>query len=177
VGKYTDLTRKIPEKPQVRKALVYNNNVNINNIYNNKDSVIDKLTSAQPKDLLQGSAPVEMQQSVASGGEAEAGVAEKRVTNLRTTNLTNLFGSEDEEVWVATLPRSRYTSLYCKAEASPVRCIHGATRDACAVCSGYARWLIADEVRLRKAQANPEAVRREFWRSESGRERRERFFT
>jgi hypothetical protein len=52
-----------------------------------------------------------------------------------------------------------------------------AKRDACAVCSGYARWSIADEVRLRKAQANPEAVRREFWRSESGRERRERFFT
>src|SRR4051812_46252144 len=58
-------------------------------------------------------------------------------TNLRTTNLTNL---------------------------TEVACVHGTTEDKCAVCTGYVRWLIADEDRLRRAQSNPETVRGEFWR-------------
>jgi len=88
------------------------------------------------------------------------------VTNLRTTNLTNL--SEDE-IWIATSPKPRYTNLIGKeAAGSTVLCIHGTTRDACAVCSGYVRWLIADEGRLRRAQADPEGVRREFWRAIKG---------
>ena len=49
-----------------------------------------------------------------------------------------------------------------------VRCIHDTTSDKCAVCNGYARWLRADEDRLRRAQANPEGVRREFWQAVRG---------
>lgn len=49
--------------------------------------------------------------------------------------------------------------------SAPVPCIHGTTADRCAVCSGYARWLAADESRLRAAQSNPATVRREFWRA------------
>jgi hypothetical protein len=92
----------------------------------------------------------------------------EKVTNLRTTNLTNLSG---EEVWIASAPKPRYTNLIGKSgplAGAAVPCIHGMTRDACAVCSGYARWLIEDEGRLRRAQASPEKVRREFWRSVRG---------
>jgi hypothetical protein len=39
------------------------------------------------------------------------------------------------------------------------------------VCSGYVRWLIADEARVGRAQNNPEAARREFWRAESAEDR------
>ena len=45
-----------------------------------------------------------------------------------------------------------------------VDCIHGSTADKCAVCSGFVRWLIADEDRFTRGQSNPEVVRREFWR-------------
>ncbi len=69
-------------------------------------------------------------------------------TNLRTTNLTNLTNQA--------------------ASPSVVRCIHRMASDECAVCSGYVRWLMADEGRLRRAQANPEGVRREFWRAVRG---------
>ena len=66
------------------------------------------------------------------------------LTTLRPTTLTTLIAGEDEK--------------------RDVPCIHGTPQDACAVCSGYARWLAADGERLRRAQADPEAVRREFWR-------------
>ena len=72
-------------------------------------------------------------------------------TNLRTTNLTNLT----EQTGV--------TSVFL--------CIHRLSSKECAVCSGYVRWLIADEERLRRAQNNPEAARREFWRAESAEDR------
>jgi hypothetical protein len=62
------------------------------------------------------------------------------------------------------------TRLRGYAVNAVVRCIHGTTPDACQVCNGYARWLIADEDRLRRAQARPEEVRREFWRSVKGRD-------
>src|SRR5215212_6267376 len=92
----------------------------------------------------------------------------KEVTNLRTTNLTNLSG---EEVWVASTPKPRYTNLIGKGSpptGTAVSCIHGMAQDDCAVCSGYVCWLIADEGRLRRAHADPEGMRREFWRSVRG---------
>ena len=48
--------------------------------------------------------------------------------------------------------------------ASPALCIHDATPDKCCVCNGYAKWLLASEGRLERAQANPEASRQEFRR-------------
>ena len=75
-------------------------------------------------------------------------------TNLRTTNLTNLIGP-------MPLPPA-------VVEDSAVTCIHETTVDTCAVCSGYARWLIADEARVYRARVDPEAVRREFWQMVRG---------
>ncbi len=72
-------------------------------------------------------------------------------TNLRTTNLTNLT------------EQAGGTSVFL--------CIHRLPSKECAVCSGYVRWLIADEERVRRAQNNPEAVRREFWRATSAEDR------
>ncbi len=60
------------------------------------------------------------------------------------------------------------TPLRGYAVNAVVRCIHRNTPDECAVCSGYVGWLIEDEARLRRAQANPEGTRREFWRSSRG---------
>ncbi len=70
-------------------------------------------------------------------------------------------------MWVAAPPRPRYTRL-ARQSGAAVRCIHDTTPDACQVCNGYARWLIADPDRLRRAQARPEEVRREFWRAAGG---------
>lgn len=113
---------------------------------------------------------MEMPQGGASGSKGSAREADERATNLRITNLTNLF-SEDEQaeaVWVAVSHNpQRYTNLSRK-ECAPVCCIHNTQPDECAVCSGYVRWLIADENRIRRMQANPEAVWREFWRSVRG---------
>lgn len=49
-----------------------------------------------------------------------------------------------------------------EGSANEDRCIHEMASGTCAVCSGYVRWLIAGEERLRRAQAGPEAVRREY---------------
>ena len=54
------------------------------------------------------------------------------------------------------------TPLRPNAVNAVIRCIHRLTEDSCAVCSGYVRWLIANERSLRRAQANPEATRREY---------------
>ena len=54
------------------------------------------------------------------------------------------------------------TPLRPNAVNAVIRCIHRLTEDSCAVCSGYVRWLIANERSLRHAQANPEATRREY---------------
>jgi hypothetical protein len=67
-------------------------------------------------------------------------------------------------------PSDVATPLRPYAVNAVVRCIHGATEERCAVCSGYVRWLTADEERLSRAQNNPEAVRREFWRLVLGEE-------
>ncbi len=167
MGKYTDLARKLPAGPQEGGEVLYSNNVNINNIYSGGDSGVGKPVSARPEDTLQGSPPVEMRQGVADGAKGGTDAAENRLTNLRTTKLTNLIGGAGEEVWVAAPPKPRYTNLARRSGAA-VRCIHDTTPDACQVCNGYARWLIADPDRLRRAQARPEEVRREFWRSVRG---------
>jgi len=144
MGKYTSLARKEQEKEPQREVPTPTANilsVNIDNIHSNRDSTISKPISDRPKDTLQGFSPVEMLQDVASGLNHRGEGCEIGATNLRTTNLTNL---------------------------TEVPCIHGTTEDRCAVCSGYVRWLVADEGRLRAAQNNPEIVRREFWRSLKG---------
>jgi len=87
---------------------------------------------------------------VVDTGSNAVSTPSKDSTNLRTTNLTNLTE--------ATAPQGQ----------AVVGCIHGTSVESCAVCSGYARWLANDEGRLRKAQSNPEAVRREFWRAVRG---------
>ena len=44
-------------------------------------------------------------------------------------------------------------------------CIHDLPPDRCAVCNGYARWLIAGgEERLTEARSSPESSRRLYWR-------------
>jgi hypothetical protein len=60
------------------------------------------------------------------------------------------------------------TPLRPYAVNAVVRCIHSTTPDKCAVCSGYVRWLGSDEARLSRAQRDPEAARREFWREVRG---------
>ncbi len=138
MGKYTDLAQKYLDGPQVEEVVDNNKSVNINNI--------NKATSSNSTEYRP-----------------------EGVTSLRPTTLTTLTESEIEEVWVATEPdRRRYTNLYRKGAGAPVRCIHDTTPDECAVCSGYVRWLIEDEGRLRRAQADPEGVRREFWAGRGG---------
>jgi hypothetical protein len=49
------------------------------------------------------------------------------------------------------------------------RCKHETEPEKCAVCSGYARWLIAGgDARLQKARHNTEAARRRYWREVRG---------
>jgi hypothetical protein len=74
------------------------------------------------------------------------------VTTLRPTTLTTLNLDEKDET----------------DEKASVVCIHNVEPEVCAVCSGYVRWLIEDDGRLRRASANPEEARREFWRSVKG---------
>ncbi len=173
MGKYTSLARRVKQtKPHERGEPSTSNilNININNIHNNKVSTLDKPPSDRPESTLEGSFFVETSQNGASGSKGVVREPDKHATNLRTTNLTNLFpeDAETEEVWVAVSrdPR-RYTNL-ARKERALVRCIHNIKPDECDVCSGYVRWLIADEDRIRRMHANPEAVRREFWRSVGG---------
>ena len=74
------------------------------------------------------------------------------VTTLRPTTLTTLILDEKDET----------------NEKASVVCIHNVEPEECAVCSGYVRWLIEGEGRLRRARANPEEARRAFWRSVKG---------
>ena len=73
----------------------------------------------------------------------------RTVTTLRPTTLTTLIESE-------------------KDEKRRVVCIHSLEPDACAVCSGYVRWLIEDESRISAARSNPEAMRRRYRASLKG---------
>ena len=74
------------------------------------------------------------------------------VTTIRPTTLTTSILDEKDET----------------NEKAAVVCIHNVEPEECAVCSGYVRWLIEGEGRLRRATANPEGARREFWRSVKG---------
>ena len=65
---------------------------------------------------------------------------------------------------VTTLRPTTLTTLILDEKAAVV-CIHNVEPKECAVCSGYIRWLKEGEGRLRRATANPEEARREFWRS------------
>lgn len=49
-------------------------------------------------------------------------------------------------------PSDSATPLRPYAVNAVIRCIHRLPSEACAVCSGYVRWLIADEERVRRAQ-------------------------
>jgi hypothetical protein len=60
------------------------------------------------------------------------------------------------------------TPLRPYAVNAVIQCIHGISPSVCGVCSGYARWLAGDADRLRRAQTQPEEVRREFWRLMKG---------
>ncbi len=74
------------------------------------------------------------------------------VTTLRPTTLTTLKNEAQSE----------------KAEKARVICIHELEPEECAVCSGYVRWLIEDEARLRAAHRNPERMRRRYRESLKG---------
>ena len=68
-------------------------------------------------------------------------------------------------------PDGGTTPLRPYAVNAVVRCIHGKASEECAVCSGYARWLMAGgSGRIEKARRNPEAAPREFWRAVLGEE-------
>jgi len=115
---------------------------------------------------------VEMSQGVATDDKNRAESRDKGATTLRPTTLTTLI--EGEEVWIATPPDPhRYTKLARKYAAE--RCIHELPLDRCAVCNGYARWLVAGgEERLSEARSSPESTRRLYWRLIDGGEVRER---
>jgi hypothetical protein len=65
-------------------------------------------------------------------------------------------------------PHNGDTPLRPYAVNAVIQCIHGISPSVCGVCSGYARWLAGDADRLRRAQTQPEEVRREFWRLMKG---------
>jgi hypothetical protein len=86
---------------------------------------------------------------------------------------------DDGAVFFAVDPRQRNRRLLenCRGHGEesetsekrsgevPPRCLHGKTVVECALCSGYARWLIAGgDARIAEARRNPEAARRAFWR-------------
>ncbi len=99
----------------------------------------------------------------------ESGPQEKRV-NARLSNNNvkiNTIETIIEAAPVASTGEGA-TPLRSYAVNAVVRCIHDTTPDKCAVCSGYARWLGSDEARLSRAQRDPEAARREFWREVKG---------
>lgn len=111
MGKYTSLARKVEErKPQSEGGPPNTNilNININNIYSNRERVIDKPLSDRPKDTVKGSKRVETLQDDTSGSKDGTGNTKTSDTNLRTTNLTNLIRSGDSET---TLRPTTLTTL------------------------------------------------------------------
>jgi hypothetical protein len=160
MGRYTELARRLRDNgPQQRGAPSSTTilSVNIDSIYSSRDSSIDKPTSERPKDTLQGPPPVDLSQSRASGYSTSAEAGEKSATNLRTTNLTNLGGSGESDTNLRTTNLTNLTN----AE----RCIHERAPKKCAVCNGYARWLIAGgTARIEAARNRPEGTRRLYWR-------------
>ena len=153
MGKYTALARKYRDnRPQERGAASSINtfNVNMASIYSSRDNTLSKPTSDTPEQALEGSFSVESSQTYASCGE-EVGEQGNELTNyeIKEFHVPNEFNPSSQR----------------SEEGEVVSCIHGTTKDKCAVCSGYVRWLIADEERLRRAQSDSDGVRREFWRA------------
>jgi hypothetical protein len=141
MGRYTELARRLRDDgPQDEGSTSTDTilNVNIDSIHSNRDSRIDKPTSGRPEDTLKGFAPVDSSQSCTSVDKDAALKAGEHDTNLRTTNLTNL--------------------------TEPERCMHEMAPKKCAVCNGYARWLIAGgAARIAQARSSPEGTRRLYW--------------
>jgi hypothetical protein len=81
-----------------------------------------------------------------------------KINNINKATTSNSVGPEETEA----------TPLRPYAVNAVVHCIHGLKEDECAVCSGYVRWLIADENRVRRAMPDPEGVRQEFWEYVNG---------
>jgi hypothetical protein len=75
-----------------------------------------------------------------------ANEASGSAATLRPTTLTTLILDEKGET----------------DEKPLVVCIHNVGPEECAVCSGYVRWLIEDDVRLSAARSNPEATRERY---------------
>jgi hypothetical protein len=90
----------------------------------------------------------------------------KEVVNNKPVKINNINIDTDSNT--ASRSGDSATPLRPYAVNAVIPCIHGMKAHSCGVCSGYARWLIEDERRLRRAQASPEEVRREFWRSVRG---------
>jgi hypothetical protein len=136
--RYTELARRLREQePQVGGSTSTTNilNVNIHSIHTGGDSEKDKPSSARPEDTLEGSLPVDLAHSSTSGNENDALEACEHSTPLRGDAVNAVN-----------------------------RCIHELHPDRCAVCSGYARWLIAGgEKRMREAHNSPEGSRRLYW--------------
>ncbi len=141
MGRYTELARRLRDDgPQEETSTSTDTilNVNIDSIYSNRDSRTDKPTSARPEDTVKGSSPVDSSQTRTSGDKDAALKGREHDTNLRTTNLTNLTDAE--------------------------RCLHEMAPKKCAVCNGYARWLMAGgAARIKEARNSPEGSRRLYW--------------
>jgi TubC N-terminal docking domain len=81
-----------------------------------------------------------------------------RILRGRSTTLTTLSAGGE-----GTTPLRPY------AVNAVNRCIHETEPERCAVCNGYARWLIAGgDARIDKARHNTEAARRRYWREVRG---------
>jgi hypothetical protein len=102
----------------------------------------------------------------AEGGELRCRGSKKTLT----PEVLDQLKEHKPEILARLRPAPKQTAAEVESDAD-IRCIHRLPSKECAVCSGYVRWLIADEERLRRAQNNPEAVRREFWRAESAEDR------
>jgi hypothetical protein len=62
-------------------------------------------------------------------------------------------------------PSDTATPLRGNAVNAVIACIHDLHPDRCAVCNGYARWLIAGGAeRIQEAGRDPAAARRRYWR-------------
>ena len=94
--------------------------------------------------------------------------AQKKGVSTRIDNTYKHSIVVDTKSSSVAQPSDDATPLRPYAVNAVIPCIHRLASDDCAVCSGYIRWLIADEDRFRRAQSNPESVRREFWRSVRG---------
>jgi hypothetical protein len=91
----------------------------------------------------------------------EAGAAKKKGVNEQRTDIGSPSPAQRPKKSVTKL---RTTNLKPdeKDEKALVLCIHNLAPEACALCSGYVRWLIEDEARISGARHNPEAMRRRY---------------